>query len=78
MAARKHKRSVPPHNLPLVRQILALCEHENEMALCDKAGLSRSYISQLRQRTGSPTVFHLGCLAEALGHELVLKEKSDD
>lgn len=78
MASRKRKPS-EPHSLPLVRQVLALCEDKNEMALCDKAGLSRSYISQLRQRTvTNPSVFHLGCLAEALGHELVLKEKSDD
>lgn len=75
----RKKLNGPPHPLPLVRDILDLCEGEKEVALCARAGLSGAYISQLRsRRLVNPSVFHLGCLAEALGYEIVLKEKTDD
>lgn len=73
----RKKLNRPPHSLPIVRDILDLCEGQKEAALCDRAGLSGAYISQLRARTVvNPSVFHLGCLAEALGYEIVLKEKT--
>lgn len=66
-----------PHPVPIVQQLLDLCEGENEIALTKRAGVAPSYISMLRYHSENPCVFHLGCLAEALGYELQLRKKDN-
>ena len=77
MATRRVK-AARPHPLPLVQQLIESCEGIHERNLCDHAGVARGYISQLRMgANNNPKLMQFGCLAEALGYELVLKEKSN-